>query len=226
MTVATVTNTTTPTPTTLTSADQARTTLSSNFDTFLKLLTTQLQNQDPLSPMDSSKFTEQLVQYSQVEQQIETNSKLTDLTSTLTKQIQASSAGAALAYIGKTAMFNSDGAAMTNGAAHWDYTLAAPAAATTLTVTDANGATVYQAAGELATGTHGFDWNGKDTNGATLPDGIYHLKVSATDTSGAAVTNAVTVNEVINGVDMSGADPAVTTSAGTRAFSTILKITG
>jgi flagellar basal-body rod modification protein FlgD len=226
MTVSTITNTATPPPKTQTTADAARTTLSSNFDTFLKLLTTQLQNQDPLSPMDSSKFTEQLVQYSQVEQQIETNSKLTDLSTTLSSQIQASTSAAALSYIGKTAMFNTDAAAMTNGAAHWDYTLAAPAGATALTVTDASGATVFQTTGELATGTHGFDWNGKDSNGATLPDGVYHLKVTATDTSGAAVASAVTVNEVISGIDMSGTTPAVTTSTGARAFSTILKITG
>src|SRR3954452_2810695 len=53
--------------------------LSQDYTTFLKLLTTQLQNQDPMSPMDSSQFTNQLVQYSQVEQQIGQNDKLEKL---------------------------------------------------------------------------------------------------------------------------------------------------
>jgi len=50
--------------------------LSQDFDDFLQLLTTQLQNQDPLNPMDSNEFTNQLVQFSQVEQQINSNQKL------------------------------------------------------------------------------------------------------------------------------------------------------
>src|SRR5665213_1167428 len=51
----------------------------SNFNTFLTLLTTQLQNQDPLSPMDTNTFTQQLVSFSEVEQQIDTNNNLQNL---------------------------------------------------------------------------------------------------------------------------------------------------
>ena len=53
--------------------------LSNNYELFLSILTTQIQNQDPLDPTDSSKYTEQLVQYSSVEQQIRTNDQLSDL---------------------------------------------------------------------------------------------------------------------------------------------------
>src|ERR1700744_3656694 len=75
----------------------AQSQLSGNFDTFLTLLTTQLQNQDPLSPMDSTQFTQQLVEYSQVEQQINTNTNLTSLIS-----LQQAGAGAAsVGYLGK-----------------------------------------------------------------------------------------------------------------------------
>src|SRR5919108_4942353 len=82
----------------------ARTRLSDNYDTFLVLLTAQLQNQDPLAPMDSTQFTQQLVQFSQVEQQIRTNEQLTGLVA----QYQAASAGAALSYLGRDAIIEAD----------------------------------------------------------------------------------------------------------------------
>jgi flagellar basal-body rod modification protein FlgD len=217
---------TTTAPVAQTQADQARTSLSANFDTFLKLLTTQLQNQDPLSPMDSTQFTQQLVQYSQVEQQIQTNTQLTTLTDTLTKQVQAASAGAALAYIGKTATFDSDAAPSAGAGAQWGYNLAAAAVNNTLSVTDDAGNVIYQATGELAAGDHTFTWNGKNSAGDAAPAGLYHLKVGALDGSGAAITATTSVTELITGVDLSATDAAVTTSSGTRPFTSIVKVGG
>ena len=80
-----------PAATSASTSASAATSLASNFDTFLTILTAQIQNQDPLAPMDSSKFTEQLVQFSGVEQQIKSNSQL----ETLVKATN-SNAGAAL----------------------------------------------------------------------------------------------------------------------------------
>ncbi len=98
--------------------------LSGNFDTFLKVLTAQIQNQDPLSPMDSSQFTQQLVQFSGVEQQIKTNSSLDTLIST-----SNSTAGAALSgYLGQTAEIDSSGAQFNGDPVHWKYTLPTDAA--------------------------------------------------------------------------------------------------
>jgi len=221
----TTTNSTIPAAT-QTQADQARTSLSGNFDTFLKLLTTQLQNQDPLSPMDSTQFTQQLVEYSQVEQQIQTNSQLTTLASSLSQQVQATSAGAALAYIGKTATFNSDAVASAGNGAQWNYTLPAAAVSNTISVTDASGNVIYTTAGELAAGDHAFSWNGKNSNGDPAPAGVYHLKISALDSASAAVNASISVTEQINGVDLSSSDAAVTTPSGSRAFTTIAKVAG
>ncbi len=117
--------------------------LSGNFDTFLQLLTTQLQNQDPLSPMDSNQFTQQLVEFSQVEQQINTNSNL----QTLISLQQGGSASGAVSYLGKTVTISNGNASLMGGTATWNYGLAASSAATTLTVTDSNGNTVYTGAG-------------------------------------------------------------------------------
>src|ERR1700754_3933826 len=86
-----------------------RNTLASNYDTFLVLLTAQLQNQDPLAPMDSTQFTQQLVQFSQVEQQIRTNEQLEGLVG----QYKASSAGAALSYLGREAILETDSTSST-----------------------------------------------------------------------------------------------------------------
>ncbi|MEZ6022857.1 MAG: flagellar hook capping FlgD N-terminal domain-containing protein [Hyphomonadaceae bacterium] len=91
----------TPIATTPAESAGSRQRLSDNYDTFLVLLTAQLQNQDPLAPMDSTEFTQQLVQYSQVEQQIRTNEQLEGLVG----QYQAASAGAALSYLGATPSF-------------------------------------------------------------------------------------------------------------------------
>ncbi len=209
-----------------TAADQARTQLSGNFDTFLTLLTTQLQNQDPLEPMDSSKFTEQLVQYSQVEQQIQTNSQLKSLSDTLTKQIQATSAGAALAYIGKTAEFNSNAMGLKEGEdSTWTYGLAASAANTELVVKDASGKIVFRTAGEQAAGEHEFVWDGKDANGVQQPDGVYYLTVTAKDAADKTIQTGVSVTESITGVDLSQSEGAVMTASGARAFTSIMRIT-
>ena len=141
--------------TSTTSTAQPRTAmkqLSGNFSTFLTLLTTQLKNQDPTSPMDSNAFTQQLVMYSQVEQQIGTNDNLKSLIS------QGSSNAAAMTtgYLGKKVSIVNGNAALIGGTATWTYNLTGAAAATQLTVTDANGKTVYTAAGETGSGNEIF----------------------------------------------------------------------
>src|SRR3954462_12808171 len=94
--------------------------LSGNFSTFLTLLTTQLKNQDPTSPMDSNAFTQQLVMYSQVEQQIDTNSNL----KTLIGQGTSNAAAVTTGYLGKKVSITNGNAALIGGAANWTYDLA------------------------------------------------------------------------------------------------------
>src|ERR1700722_15519777 len=98
MTTTTPVTSTTPTATASASTGDAMSQLSGNFDTFLQLLTSQLKNQDPTSPMDSSSFTQQLVEYSQVEQQINTNTNL----QTLITQGQSNGSAMATSYLGKS----------------------------------------------------------------------------------------------------------------------------
>ena len=177
--------------------------LSGNFDTFLQLLTTQLKNQDPTSPMDSNQFTQQLVQFSQVEQQIDTNTNLKSLISQGTSQ-----AGTfASAYLGKKVSVTNGNASLTNGAANWTYNLGTASAATALTVTNASGKIVYTGAGATTAGSNAFSWNGQDNNGNQLADGTYKLVVTATDSSGNAVTTSVASAGTVTQIDMTSGTP-------------------
>jgi flagellar basal-body rod modification protein FlgD len=177
--------------------------LSGNFSTFLTLLTTQLKNQDPTSPMDSNAFTQQLVMYSQVEQQIDSNDNL----KTLIAQGNSNASAVTAGYLGKKVSIVNGNASLTAGAANWTYNLASAAIGNTLTVTDANGKVVYTGKGELTAGNHSFAWDGKDNNGNQLNDGTYKLTVNANDPAGAAVTSTVASAGTVAQIDLTGATP-------------------
>jgi flagellar basal-body rod modification protein FlgD len=183
------------------SADQTQ--LAGNFDTFLTLLTTQLQNQDPLNPMDSNQFTQQLVEFSQVEQQINTNDNL----KTLIGQGSNQTGTYAVSYLGKEVTVTNGNAPLANSEADWNYALGTAAAQTNLSVTDANGNVVYSGTGETTAGNHAFKWDGTSTNGTQLPDGTYKLTVTAAAADGSAVTSAVSSTGVVSEVDMTSGTP-------------------
>jgi flagellar basal-body rod modification protein FlgD len=186
-----------------TTQSAAQTQLAGNFDTFLTLLTTQLQNQDPLSPMDSNQFTQQLVEFSQVEQQINTNDNL----QTLINQGTSAAGTNAVSYLGKAVTVTNGNAPLTGGTAAWTYNLGAASAQTTLTVTDANGNVVYSAPGSTAAGNNVFSWNGQNAQGTTLPDGVYKLSVAATAPDGSSVATTVASTGVVSELDMSTGTP-------------------
>jgi flagellar basal-body rod modification protein FlgD len=102
--------------------------LAGNFNTFLQLLTTQLQNQNPLDPLDTNQFTQQLVEFASVEQQINTN---TNLQSLINLQ-QTSEATSALQLVGSTVTVGGSSAALSNATstpAQWTLTSSTPATA-------------------------------------------------------------------------------------------------
>lgn len=166
--------------------------------TFLKLLTTQLKNQDPLSPLDSNQFTQQITQMTGVEQQLLTNDLLTKLVGLSDGGLSSS-----VNLIGKQVKAASDSAALTNGSASWSYDLAGLAKDATITVTNSAGQTVYtQTASDQAKGSHDFTWNGKTTDGRQLPDGdSYTVKIAAKAADGSAVAATPYVSGVATGVE-------------------------
>jgi flagellar basal-body rod modification protein FlgD len=205
---------------TATNASSARASLSTNFDTFLRLLTAQLQNQDPLSPMDANQFTEQLVQYSQVEQQIKTNEQLESLLG----QNSTDMAGGALAYLGRVATIDSDRVAKGRDGAQWLMSLDGEARAASASILDSSGRTVRT----MDLGARGREssvsWDGRLSDGRQAPDGVYRLVVRATDAAGEPVTPKLRVEETITAVSMAGAEPELVTASGSRPFDAIRSI--
>nr|WP_298689730.1 flagellar hook assembly protein FlgD [uncultured Dongia sp.] len=198
----TATNSSSTSTSTATTSTDSTETLFDNYEAFLSLLTTQLQNQDPLDPMDTAEFTNQLVQYADVEQSIKTNDTLESilgLTSWNTNTL-------ALSYVGKTVEYASDYSSLTDGAATWNYDLDESADSVVLTVKDQNGGTVYTGTGETDAGSHEFTWDGTDSDGNVLEDGTYSLSVTAVDSGGAEITVDITSIGKITSVDTSGDD--------------------
>jgi flagellar basal-body rod modification protein FlgD len=192
--------------TTNTAQTTARNSLSGNFDTFLKLLTTQLQNQDPLEPMDATKFTEQLVSYSQVEQQINTNANLESLIA-----LNKSSIGAnAVTYLGKTVLTAGPATALEGGAAKWRYALTNDANTLQMTIKDSSGKTVRTMTGDKTVGMHEFVWDGKNDAGIDQPAGTYTLTVNAKKADGTAIDTTVGGIGLIKEIDMSSSTPMLT----------------
>lgn len=223
--MTTVTSATTATTTSTTSTTStARTSLATNFQTFLTLLTTQLQNQDPTSPMDSNQFTQQLVMYSQVEQQLSTNDKLDSLIALGSNQ----STNLAMSYLGKNVVLSDGTGELTNSSASWTYGLANDAAATTLTVKDSNGNVVYSktadASGNTA-GTHAFTWDGKNASGDVQSDGLYTLVVSSAATDGTSIKTTLASKATVTGVDLSGSSPQLVIGSSEVALSSATMVT-
>jgi flagellar basal-body rod modification protein FlgD len=204
--------------TTASSANRIK--LADNFDTFLTLLTAQLQNQDPLSPMDANQFTQQLVQFSQVEQQITTNEQLEQLLATN----QTTVASAALGYLGKEALLASPVAGSGGDGANWSYTLAGPAQDVTLEVRDSGGRLVRSESGRLSAGEHVFSWDGLTQDGRQTAPGAYTLTVTARNAQGDPMATTIRTAEVITALDLTGASPQVVTAGGSRPLDQVLSL--
>ena len=151
--------------------------LAETFDNFLLLLTTQLQNQDPLSPMETNEFTQQLVAFTEVEQSIKTNDRLEQLIDLQLGNQITSAAG----YIGRSVEAESEFLSLDGGQSTLTYGLGASAARTTIQIQDQSGLVVRTINGETEPGVYRLNWDGTDDGGSPLPDGVYRSVVTAVD---------------------------------------------
>ena len=175
--------------------------LSSSYETFLTLLTAQLKNQDPTSPLDTNAFTQQLVQMTGVQQQLLSNTLLKQLVT----QGSNGNVGDAIGLIGKTVTVTGADAALKDGKATWSYDLAKTATNATLTVTDSTGKVMWTgSAPDLTKGPHAFTWDGKGTNAGT-EGGVYKLSVTAAGSNGANVASTISVQGPVSSVRQSDA---------------------
>jgi|SRR5262245_2599754 len=186
-------------------------TLANNFQTFLTLLTTQLKNQNPLDPLDTNQFTQQLVQFAQVEQQIKQNSQLETLIS-IEKSAQASTA---LAYVGATVAVDGQTAALKNGQATWTFNVPKPVTAQ-VTVRNATGQTVYTGSFSMNAGMQSFQWDGRDAQGVQWPDGNYTISITGKDTAGQTVAIPTEIEGTVDSVDLTKTPPEL--KVGGQAF--------
>ena len=172
--------------------------LATSFDTFMKLLTTQLKNQDPTAPLDSNQFTQQLVQMTGVEQQLYSNDLLKQLVSNTGTGVSQ-----AVSVIGKDVKANVDTSSLTAGKATWSYHLDRLGSDVKIEILDADGKIVHAAAPtDNKAGDHNFDWNGRDLLGVKRPDGgVYRLRITAKDSSGGAVPAQVFAKGLVTGVE-------------------------
>ena len=180
-------------------------TIAGNFDTFLKILTTQLKNQNPLDPLDTNQFTAQLVQFSGVEQQLKTNSYLEALVAI--NSSTSSTSAQAMNLIGKQVTADTVASELKDGQATWILNADARAATAKIQIKDVNGNVVYQTERSLESGETSFVWDGKGTDGTTLPDGPYAIAIAATDSAGGTVSVTSQMSGRVDGVDLSGNQP-------------------
>ena len=171
------------------SGSSALNSLSSNFGDFLSLLMTQLQNQDPTSPLDTNEFTTELVQFSSVEQQINTNSSLTQL-------IQLTQAGEmmqASSMTGKQVTVSSDHVPLQNGKGTIQFT-APSSEMVDIAIYSDSGSKLRETVLQANKGTNTWSWDGKDSSGHSLPDGSYKVAVAGANADGT--TSALTFSVV------------------------------
>ena len=176
--------------------------LNQDFDDFLTLLTTQLQNQDPLDPMDSNEFTNQLVQFSQVEQQLATNDLLEDMRALdvlKITQLGLSFVGLDVEVTGDTFQYDGSSSQVDLG-----YKLPANAADTTISIKNADGQTVYSVDGETSAGLKTFRWDGKNKDGFNVPAGSYTIEVSALNEKNESMIVPTNVPGRVEGIESDG----------------------
>ena len=171
--------------------------LATDFDQFLLLLTAQLQNQDPLDPLNSNEFVQQLVSFTGVEQSIAINSNLENLIG-LFKSGQTASA---VSYLGTTIEATGNKIALSNSAASFSYTLLESAATTSIVIMNENNDVAFVGQGNITAGLHVFEWDGLDANGNPQPDGIYKVTVSGFDSDDTLLTIPTVISGRVTKVD-------------------------
>jgi flagellar basal-body rod modification protein FlgD len=193
--------------------------LAGNFNQFLQLLTTQLQHQDPTSPLDPNQFTQELVQFASVEQQINTNTSL----STMISLQQTQQAASALTFLGATVAVSGKTAQLANGTANWSYSVSQPAIAT-INISNASGQTIYTTTQSVQPGAQTFTWNGIDSQGNALPSGAYTISVSAVGANNQSVPVTTGVQGVVSGVDISKTPPTLTVAGQSYALNQVTQV--
>jgi flagellar basal-body rod modification protein FlgD len=194
--------------------------IAGNFQSFLQLLTTQLQNQNPLDPLDTNQFTQQLVEFAGVQQQLNTNDSL----ATLVSLQQTSQSTQVLGFVGKTAVVSGSTAALTNSTATWQLSVPT-ASSVNITVANSTGQTVFTGSYNASAGNNQpFEWNGQGNDGTQWPDGNYTLTATAKDAGGNTVAITTAIEGTVNSVDLTQSPPLLSIGGQTYTVNQIQSI--
>jgi flagellar basal-body rod modification protein FlgD len=193
--------------------------LSDNFSSFLSLLMTQLQNQDPTSPLDTNQFTSELVQFTSVQQQIDTNSDLTQLI----QLTQASQIEQSAGMIGKPVTATSTQLSLQNGTAEINFNTKT-AEPVGIAVYNSAGLQVQTATLTSTAGANSWTWNGQNASGATMPDGAYNVTVNAIGATGSTSAVPFTVTGTATSVQNNAGTVEVQMGGLTLPFSAVTSV--
>lgn len=195
-----------------------------NKDDFLRLFVTQLQNQDPMNPQDSSQFIAQLAQLTQVEQAYNTNSNLQDMLN----QANNTTTLSAVSFIGKEVVApGSQVDFQTGNPAVVNYRLSSAAQTVTFSIKDASGATVKTLTlGRTAAGDGSIAWDGTADNGRQLPAGTYSVAVTGGNIDGTTFAGTPLIKGKVDGVNMEGSSPSLTIGALQVPIASVLSVKG
>ncbi|WP_181703970.1 flagellar hook assembly protein FlgD [Chthonobacter albigriseus] len=221
MAVTSATGTTT-TPATTSNTSETAKRLATTYDTFLKMLTTQLKVQNPLEPMDAEKFTEQLVQYSGVEQQIQTNKNLESILASLASTTSLNLVN----YIGKSIEASGDTTLLEGGKATWKANAASVADKVKVTITDSTGTVVFTGTTTFSSGDNTYEWDGKTDAGGDAPAGNYKIAFDAEDSDGKAVAVSTRMSGKVTAIDTSGSEPYLYVGTTAVPISGVSRISG
>ncbi|MEL7528010.1 MAG: flagellar hook capping FlgD N-terminal domain-containing protein [Pseudomonadota bacterium] len=175
--------------------------LMANYELFLSILTTQIQNQDPLDPMDSAEYTSQLVQYSNVEQSIQQNKNLEEIIAMLGSNMSMSYVG----YIGNEVTADASTTTLSGGQATWNYDVSEDATGT-YEVRNSSGVVVYTGDADLRAGSGTVTWNGQLSAGGEAADGLYTISFDVRDAASNRETVRTETKGIVDSVDLSGSE--------------------
>lgn len=189
---------------------------------FLKLLVTQLENQDPLNPSNPAKFSSQLAQFSSLEQMTNINENIKDMA----QSSQAMNRMSSLSMLGKEVVLENDSFSLGSEPVELGYKLEEAANQVTMKITNASGATVAEVSGdELSAGRHFVTWDGTGVGGQELPEGDYSFQVEVAR-DGEQTTGTPLVQSKVTGVDDLGGANTLLTSMGEVKLQDVLQVRG
>lgn len=180
-------------------------TIAKNFDQFLLLLTTQLQNQNPMDPLDTNQFTQQLVQFASVEQQIQSNTTL----SSLLAMAESSKVSNAVGFLGSKVVAEGKSTLFDGKAAEWNISTASGASRAVVTITDANGNVVGSEEVSMTGTSTKYTWDGSTTTGGKAQPGVYNIQVQAYSAAGTSVSASTDIMGTVDGIDLTGSEPVL-----------------